>query len=91
MNTTISELKCIRERIKGIRYEKGFTQDNMADMLNISQNSYHKLENGYSKMSLYKFIDICKVLEIEITEVINGPDKTYSFSKYYKKPEVKIL
>lgn len=91
MNTTNTELKSIRERIKEIRYKKGFTQDNMADMLNISQNAYHKLENGHSKMSLSRFIDICKVLEIESAEIINGPEKIYSFSKYYKKPEVKVL
>jgi len=42
MHTTTSELKKIRERIKKIRFEKGLTQDNMADMLHISQNAYHK-------------------------------------------------
>ena len=91
MNTTNTELRNIRERIKEVRYKKGFTQDNMADMLNISQNAYHKLENGHSKMSLSRFIDICKVLEIEVSELINGPEKTYEFSKYYKKPQVKAL
>jgi DNA-binding XRE family transcriptional regulator len=90
MNTTTEELEKIRERIKKIRFEKGLTQDNMASMLNISQNAYHKLENGHSKMNLSKFIDICKVLEIEMAEIINGPERTYTFSKYYKKPLVKV-
>jgi len=91
MHTTTSELKKIRERIKKIRFEKGLTQDNMADMLHISQNAYHKLENGHSKMNLSKFIDICKVLEVEAVELINGPDQVYTFSKYYKKPLAKVL
>ncbi len=91
MNTTATELKNIRERIKTIRFEKGLTQENLADMLHISQNAYHKLENGHSKMNLSKFIDICKVLEIEAAELINGPEQAYSFSKYYKKPAVKVL
>lgn len=91
MNTTATELKNIRERIKTIRFEKGLTQENLADMLHISQNAYHKLENGHSKMNLSKFIDICKVLEIEVAELINGPEQTYVFSKYYKNPLVKLL
>ena len=91
MNTTSTELKNIRERIKSIRFKKGLTQDNMADMLNISQNAYHKLENGHSKMNLSKFIDICKVLEIETIELINGPEHTHTFSKYYKNPLIKVL
>jgi len=91
MNTTTAELKNIRERIKTIRFKKGLTQDNMATMLHISQNAYHKLENGHSKMNLSKFIDICKVLEIEVVELINGPEQAYTFSKYYKKPLEKVL
>jgi len=91
MNTTETELKNIRKRIKSIRFKKGLTQDNMADMLNISQNSYHKLENGHSKINLSKFIDICKVLEVETIELLNGPEQTYTFSKYYKNPLVKVL
>ncbi len=91
MNSTVIELEKIRERIKQIRFNKGLTQDNMADMLNISQNAYHKLENGRCKMSLRKFINICKILEIEASELINGPEKKYSFSKYYKKPIEKVL
>ena len=91
MNTTTSELKKIRDRIKNIRFKKGFTQENMADMLHISQNAYHKLENGHSKMNLSKFIDICKVLEIEAVELLKGPEQVYTFSKYYNKPFVKVL
>lgn len=91
MKTTYIELKKIRERLKKIRIEKGLTQDNMADMLYISQNSYHKLENGHTKMSLDKFIDICNVLQVEMAEIINGPEIVYKFSKHYNRPEIKVL
>lgn len=91
MNTTGIELKEIRERIKRIRFEKGLTQDNMADMLSISQNAYHKLENGHTRICLSKFINICKVLKIDPVELINGPEKKYVFSRYYKKPIIQKL
>ena len=85
MSTTQQIVEEIRERIKRIRLEKGYSQDYMADMLNISQNAYHKLEKGYSRIHLQKFIDIAKILEIELSELINGPEYIYMFSKYYKK------
>ena len=75
----------IRERIKIIRIEKGYSQDYMADMLNISQNAYHKLEKGHTRIHLEKFIDIAEILEVKFSELLNGPDYVYVFSGQYKK------
>lgn len=85
MSTTQQLVDEIRERIKKIRIEKGYSQDYMAEMLNISQNAYHKLERGHTRINLLKFIDIAKILEIETSELINGPEHVYMFSKYYQK------
>ncbi|MFD2568424.1 helix-turn-helix domain-containing protein [Pseudotenacibaculum haliotis] len=85
MSTTQQLVDEIRERIKKIRIEKGYSQDYMAEMLNISQNAYHKLERGHTRINLRKFIDIAKILEIETAELINGPEHVYMFSKYYQK------
>lgn len=85
MNTAQQLVDEIRERIKTIRLEKGYSQDYMADKLHISQNAYHKLEKGYSRIHLLKLIHISKILEIELIELINGPEYVYIFSKYYKK------
>ena len=72
MPTSQQLVKDILERIKKIRVEKGYSQEYMADMLSISQNAYHKLERGHTRINLQKFIDISKILEIEISELING-------------------
>ena len=85
MNTTTKMVNDIRERIKRIRIDKGYSQDYMAEMLNISQNAYHKLERGHTKINLQKFIDISKIFEIDVSELIAGPDHEYLFSKYYQK------
>ena len=85
MNTSKLLVEGIRERIRAIRIEKGYSQDYMADMLKISQNAYHKLEKGYTRIHLEKFIDIAKILEIEFSELLNGPDYVYIFSGQYKK------
>ena len=66
-------------KIKTVRIEKGYSQDYMADMLNISQNAYHKLEKGHTRIHLEKFIDIANVLEVEVSDLFNGPDHVYVF------------
>jgi transcriptional regulator with XRE-family HTH domain len=84
-------VKEIRERIKTVRIEKGYSQDYMADMLNISQNAYHKLEKGHTRIHLEKFIDIANVLEVEVSDLFNGPDHVYIFSSYYRKKHIRRL
>tara|TARA_B100000780_G_scaffold135383_1_gene94854 strand:+ start:707 stop:985 length:279 start_codon:yes stop_codon:yes gene_type:complete len=91
VNNSKIEIKEIRERIKTVRIEKGYSQDYMADMLNISQNAYHKLEKGHTRIHLEKFIDIAKVLEVEVSDLFNGPDHVYIFSSYYKKKHIRRL
>jgi len=89
MKTSKLLVEGIRERIKIIRIEKGYSQDYMADMLNISQNAYHKLEKGHTRIHLEKFIDIAKILEVDFSELFKGPDYVYVFSGQYKKKHLK--
>lgn len=91
MNTSKLQVEEIRERIRTLRIDKGYSQDYMADMLNISQNAYHKLEKGYTRIHLEKFIDIAKVLEVEVSDLFNGPDHVYIFSSYYRKKHIRRL
>ncbi len=91
MNNSKIIVKEIRERIKTVRIEKGYSQDYMADMLNISQNAYHKLEKGHTRIHLEKLIDIAKVLEVEVSDLFNGPDHVYIFSSYYRKKHIRRL
>ena len=91
MNNSKIIVKEIRERIKTVRIEKGYSQDYMADMLCISQNAYHKLEKGHTRIHLEKFIDIANVLEVEVSDLFNGPDHVYIFSSYYSKKHIRRL
>ena len=89
MKTSKLLVEGIRERIKIIRIEKGYSQDYMADMLNISQNAYHKLEKGHTRIHLEKFIDIAEILEVNFSELLKGSDYVYVFSGQYKKKHLK--
>ncbi len=53
----------ILKKINFIRFKKGYSQYNMAYELEISQNAYHKIEKGYTKLTIPTFLKICKILD----------------------------
>ena len=55
--------KTILSKIKLARFQKGYSQQNMASELDISQNAYHKIEKGVTKLTLEHFLNICSILE----------------------------
>lgn len=57
-----SKIQCIiYPKLKGIRYEKGYTMQDMADRLGISKNCYFKKENGFTDFYLD---EVKRILEI---------------------------
>ena len=54
----------VLEKIKQIRKAKGINQKEMANLLNISQPGYQKIEQGINVLSLARFLEICSILEI---------------------------
>ncbi|MGQ0828732.1 MAG: helix-turn-helix domain-containing protein [Bacteroidota bacterium] len=61
----------IGPRLEKIRKIKGFSQEYIAGKLNISQNSYSKIERGESKITLDKLPEICNALEIDLNTLLN--------------------
>lgn len=62
--------------MKSARRAKGLTQEEMAKKLEISKSGYKKLEYGTNKLTLARFIQICKVLDLDaaatLMEVISN-------------------
>jgi len=56
----------VRQNIYKIRLEKKYSQEYMADELNISQSQYSKKEKGIQKFSLNEIANIAKILNIDI-------------------------
>lgn len=52
------------------RRAKGWTQEKMAIKLNISKSGYKKLEYRINKLTLARFVQICKVLDLDVTVAI---------------------
>ena len=60
----------VTDNIRAIRERKNYSQDYLAMKLNSSQNSYSKLELGYSKLTLLKLMQICQILDVDLIDVL---------------------
>jgi len=58
--------------IRAMRLEKGYSQYHMADALDISQNSYCLLENGQTKASLDRIVQLATVFKLSPREFLEG-------------------
>ncbi|MFT4203856.1 MAG: helix-turn-helix transcriptional regulator [Chitinophagaceae bacterium] len=53
----------VLEKLKTARKDKGYSHDNMAAELNISQAAYTNLEKNEAKLSVERLIKIAEILE----------------------------
>lgn len=53
----------VLKKIKTKRNEKGFSQEFVAQQMNISQSYYTSLENGKRKLTVVNLIKIAEILE----------------------------
>jgi transcriptional regulator with XRE-family HTH domain len=58
--------------IRTMRLEKGYSQYHMAAALDISQNSYCLLENGQTKASLDRIVQIAAIFKLSPREFLVG-------------------
>lgn len=62
----------IGETLYNLRKEKGLSQEEVADKLNVSRQTVSKWETGESKPDLDKISPICELFEISYEELLNG-------------------
>lgn len=55
--------------IKNLRVEKGMTQQELADLVNVRRETIVRLENGNYNPTLFLAVDIARVFEIAIEEI----------------------
>lgn len=64
-------METVGERIRILREMKGFSQENMAQELGISQQGYSKLECRCDRMKLRQLKDISTVLGVDVSTVLS--------------------
>lgn len=55
--------------IKNLRVEKGMTQQELTDLVNVRRETIVRLENGNYNTTLSLAVDIARVFEIAIEEI----------------------
>ncbi|WP_276133514.1 helix-turn-helix domain-containing protein [Polluticoccus soli] len=60
------------ERVKSLRLAKNFTLEQLAHAVDKDKQSVHRLEKGNINPSFLYLKDICKGLNIEMSELIDG-------------------
>lgn len=63
------------ERIRSFRKKRKLNQEEIADLLGISQRMYSKLENGEIEIKLNRLHDIAHILQVNISDLI-GEDSS---------------
>ena len=63
-------LRYLGERIRSARVHAGFTQESLAEVLNISRVSIGKYESGEMEPKLKRLRDISRVLHISTDELL---------------------
>ncbi|GAA3780517.1 hypothetical protein GCM10022271_10980 [Corallibacter vietnamensis] len=58
------------DKIKSLRYNKGLSQEQVADYLNISQSTYARIENGDSNSWSNYINPICQLFEINPEDLL---------------------
>ena len=79
------DYKIIGQRIKQARKNKGYSQIDLAEKLEISDVYISRIERGQAKVNLKRLTEICELLEISLTETITG---TVQGSKQYLEKEL---
>ncbi|MCX4318163.1 MAG: helix-turn-helix transcriptional regulator [Lachnospiraceae bacterium] len=69
------------KRLYKLRKEKHMTQQQLADILNVSQQSIHKYENGICSPSIEGLCDMAEFFDTSIDYLIGATDIPYRYDQ----------
>lgn len=61
----------IGEKIRKIRTLRGYSQEYVSDLLNISQAAYSDIENNKTKINLERIQELAGVFKIDVNDLIS--------------------
>ena len=83
------DLQKIGAFLKELRKEKGFTQEQLAETLNVSRRTVSRWETGNNMPDLDLLMEIADLYEVDLREMLNGERK--SEDKMNKELEETVL
>lgn len=80
--------KKIGSFLKKLRNEKGITQEQLAELMQVSGRTISRWENGYNMPDISLLVEIADFYDVEILEIINGERKSETMEKEVKEVAV---
>lgn len=65
-------------KIKRIREYRNYTQQHVADKLELSQNAYCKIENGTTKLTTDRLESIATILDVPIETILSSEKQSFN-------------
>lgn len=77
--------------IKELRKEKGLTQEQLAEQLNVSRRTVSRWETGSNMPDLDVLIEMADYYEIELRELLDGERKSEKMNKELEETVLKVV
>lgn len=69
----------VNERIRVLREENFLSQEDMAEKMSISPNTYGKIERGETRLTIEKLEQIADIFSISVADLIREDDKGFAY------------
>jgi transcriptional regulator with XRE-family HTH domain len=69
----------ILKNIKLIRQEKGLSQENIAEELDLTASGYAQIEQGKINLTVDRLYELAGIFKMSVEEIINYPNKPRDF------------
>lgn len=69
----------IHDKIKTLREINHWTQEEMAEKINMSKNGYSKLERGETKLNIERLEQIANVFNLDLAELVKFDERGLAF------------
>lgn len=76
----MSDLKEMGKRIQNRRKQQGYTQEQLADMMNVSIQMVSNLERGNKAIRIDNLINLCESLDISADYILTGKENAADIS-----------
>lgn len=83
MNET--NLVLIGKRIQTRRKQKGYTQEQLSEMMNVSIQMVSNLERGNKAIRIDNLIKLCQILDVSCDYILTGQETTKDAEFIYDK------
>ncbi|WP_041604110.1 helix-turn-helix domain-containing protein [Histophilus somni] len=70
----------IHDKIRVMREINQWSQEDMAEKLDMSPTGYAKIEHGKTNLTIEKLKQIAQIFNIDVVELIASQDKSFFFS-----------